>query len=108
MDINAAQSFNFLPVPTDIHFGCGILRTLPERLKAAGGSNAFLVTDPGVRAAAARTFAVTRAAPDARIVAVAVDLRASPDVSVRIDAVWNSLFRIELVRIDDVRRSAWR
>ena len=27
MNMNATQSFNFLPVPTDIHFGCGILRS---------------------------------------------------------------------------------
>ncbi|MGP8247946.1 MAG: iron-containing alcohol dehydrogenase [Bryobacteraceae bacterium] len=51
MNLNVSQCFNFLPVPTDIHFGCGILRTLPERIKSAGGTNAFLVTDPGVRAA---------------------------------------------------------
>ena len=51
MNVNVAQSFNFFPVPTDIHFGCGIVRSLPERIRAAGGTKAFLVTDPGVRAA---------------------------------------------------------
>lgn len=51
MNVNVAQSFNFLPVPTDIHFGCGMLHSLPERLQALGGTRAFLVTDPGVRAA---------------------------------------------------------
>ena len=51
MNMNASQSFNFLPIPTDIHFGCGILRTLPERIKSLGAKNAFLVTDPGVCAA---------------------------------------------------------
>ena len=51
MTVNAAQSFNFFPVPTDIHFGCGSIRSLPERLRAVGGTKAFLITDPGVRAA---------------------------------------------------------
>ena len=51
MNINVAQSFNFLPVPTDIHFGCGMLGTLADRIKSLGGTKAFLVTDPGVRAA---------------------------------------------------------
>jgi alcohol dehydrogenase len=51
MNLNVAQSFNFFPVPTDIHFGCGIVRTLPERIRAAGGTRAFVVTDPGIRAA---------------------------------------------------------
>lgn len=51
MTVNVAQSFNFFPVPTDIHFGCGSIRSLPERLRAVGGTKAFLITDPGVRAA---------------------------------------------------------
>jgi alcohol dehydrogenase class IV len=51
MNMNASQSFNFLPIPTDIHFGCGIIRTLPERIKSLGAKKAFLVTDPGVCAA---------------------------------------------------------
>ena len=51
MNVNVSQSFNFLPVPTDIHFGCGMVRSLPERIKSAGGSRVFLITDPGVRAA---------------------------------------------------------
>ena len=51
MNVDVAQSFNFLPVPTDIHFGCGMLRSLPERIKSAGGAKALVVTDPGVRAA---------------------------------------------------------
>ncbi len=51
MDVNISQTFNFFPVPTDIHFGLGILRTLPERIRALGGSRPLLVTDPGVRAA---------------------------------------------------------
>jgi alcohol dehydrogenase len=51
MNMNASQSFNFLPVPTDIHFGCGVLRTLPDRIRCLGAKKAFLVTDPGVSAA---------------------------------------------------------
>jgi alcohol dehydrogenase len=51
MNMNASQSFNFLPIPTDIHFGCGMIRTLPERIKSLGAKKAFLVTDPGVCAA---------------------------------------------------------
>ena len=51
MRLNSGQSFNFLPVPTDIHFGCGMLNTLPDRLKSLGGKRPFLVTDPGLRAA---------------------------------------------------------
>jgi alcohol dehydrogenase len=51
MNIDFGQSFNFFPVPTDIHFGCGILRTLPERIRSAGGTRAYVVTDPGLRTA---------------------------------------------------------
>jgi alcohol dehydrogenase len=51
MNVDVAQSFNFLPVPTDIHFGCGMLRSLPERLKSFGATRTLVVTDPGVRAA---------------------------------------------------------
>lgn len=51
MNMNASQSFNFLPIPTDIHFGCGMILTLPERIKSLGAKKAFLVTDPGVCAA---------------------------------------------------------
>ena len=47
MNVNVAQSFNFFPVPTDIHFGCGMLRSLPERIQALGATRPFLVTDPG-------------------------------------------------------------
>jgi alcohol dehydrogenase len=51
MRMNADQRFNFFPIPTDIHFGCGMLRSLPERLRALGSRRPFLVTDPGLRAA---------------------------------------------------------
>ena len=48
---STSQTFNFLPVPTDIHFGCGVLSTLPDRLKSLGAKRPFLVTDAGLRAA---------------------------------------------------------
>ncbi len=51
MTFDAAQSFNFLPVPTDIHFGSGAVRSLPDRVAALGARRVLLVTDPGVRAA---------------------------------------------------------
>jgi alcohol dehydrogenase len=51
MKVNTGQTFNFLPIPTDIHFGCGILKSLPDRIRTLGASKAFLVTDPGVREA---------------------------------------------------------
>jgi alcohol dehydrogenase class IV len=51
MTVNFGSSFNFFPVPTDIHFGFGMLRTLPARVKALGGTHVFLVTDPGLRVA---------------------------------------------------------
>ncbi|MGQ9635287.1 MAG: iron-containing alcohol dehydrogenase [Bryobacteraceae bacterium] len=44
-------SFRFLPLPTEIHFGPGILSTLPERIRALGGGPSLLVTDAGMRAA---------------------------------------------------------
>ncbi len=51
MAIDAGQRFNFLPVPTDIHFGFGAVQSTAERLKAAGGTNALIVTDSGLRRA---------------------------------------------------------
>ncbi len=51
MNMNAGQTFNFFPIPTDIHFGAGILKTLPTHVKALGTQKAFLVTDPGLKAA---------------------------------------------------------
>lgn len=49
MRFHSGQTFNFLPVPTDIHFGFGVVAALPERLKALGAKRPLLVTDPGVR-----------------------------------------------------------
>jgi len=49
--MSAVGNFRFLPLPTEIHFGCGILATLPERLGALGCRKPILVTDRGMRAA---------------------------------------------------------
>ena len=77
MNVNVEQCFNFLPVPTDIHFGCGVVRSLPERIKSLGGTKAFLVTDPGVRAAGILD-AVTRVLQEAAIGFTVCD-RVKPD-----------------------------
>jgi alcohol dehydrogenase len=66
MDVNTSQNFNFFPVPTDIHFGCGMLRSLPERLGALGATRPMLITDPGVRAAGVLDQ-VTRVLQDAAV-----------------------------------------
>ena len=49
MSFAVAQSFNFLPIPTDVHFGAGVSRSLPQHIQNLGGRKVFLVTDPGVR-----------------------------------------------------------
>ncbi len=51
--MSADGSFRFLPLPTEIHFGCGLVAALPDRLRALGCRRAFLVTDQGMRAAGA-------------------------------------------------------
>jgi alcohol dehydrogenase class IV len=48
---NPEQTFNFLPIPTDIHFGYGVLAKLPECVLSLGARRVFLITDPGIRAA---------------------------------------------------------
>jgi alcohol dehydrogenase class IV len=45
------QTFNFLPVPTDIHFGNGVVATLQKRIRSLGADRVFLVTDAGIRTA---------------------------------------------------------
>ena len=47
--MNIDGSFRFLPIPTEIHFGCGVVAALPDRLRSMGCRRAFLVTDSGVR-----------------------------------------------------------
>ena len=51
MTIDTAQVFNFLPMPTDVHFGPGVVGTLADHVRAIGGTRILIVTDPGVRAA---------------------------------------------------------
>jgi alcohol dehydrogenase class IV len=46
-------SFRFLPLPTEIHFGCGMLASLADRLRGLGCRKPILVTDQGMRAAGA-------------------------------------------------------
>jgi alcohol dehydrogenase class IV len=46
--LNPEQTFNFLPVPTDIHFGYGVLNTLPEKVRSLGARRVFLITDKGI------------------------------------------------------------
>jgi alcohol dehydrogenase class IV len=51
MKADPGQRFNFLPIPTDVHFGRGIVRALPDLVRALHARRVFVVTDPGVRAA---------------------------------------------------------
>jgi alcohol dehydrogenase len=51
MSSDLRPPFNFFPVPTDIHFGHGVVKTLPERIQGFGVDRAFVVTDPGIKAA---------------------------------------------------------
>jgi len=48
---NPEQTFNFYPVPTDIHFGSGSLAKLPERIHSLAAQRIFVITDPGIRTA---------------------------------------------------------
>ena len=49
MNLDANRRFNFLPVPTDVHFGCGSLISLPEHVRSLKARKVFVVTDPGIR-----------------------------------------------------------
>ena len=51
MNIDVSQTFNFLPIPTDVHFGCGAIASLADRVRATGGRHVLVVTDAGIRAA---------------------------------------------------------
>jgi alcohol dehydrogenase class IV len=51
MRLDAAQAFNFLPVPTDVHFGCGSSAGLPGHVRSLKARRVLVVTDPGVRRA---------------------------------------------------------
>jgi alcohol dehydrogenase class IV len=49
MSFDLDSSFNFFPMPTDLHFGHGVLAKLPEQVKSLGGSRVLVVTDEGVQ-----------------------------------------------------------
>ena len=49
MSFDLDRPFNFFPIPTDLHFGPGVLAKLPEQVKLLGGTRALLVSDEGVR-----------------------------------------------------------
>jgi alcohol dehydrogenase class IV len=49
MKIDPGQRFNFLPIPTDVHFGYGSVGALPDHVRTLQGRRVFVVTDPGVR-----------------------------------------------------------
>ena len=49
MSFDTRLPFNFLPIPTDVHFGPGISAALPTHVHALGARKVFIVTDPGVR-----------------------------------------------------------
>jgi alcohol dehydrogenase class IV len=51
MTCDPTQVFNFLPLPTDIHFGFGVVSTLGDRARVLGGHRVMVVTDPGIRQA---------------------------------------------------------
>ena len=51
MNMDVGQRFNFLPLPTDVHFGRGVVSTLTDHIRAGSGRRVLIVTDPGVRAA---------------------------------------------------------
>ena len=48
---NPEQTFNFFPIPTDIHFGYSTLSKLPEQIRSLSAQRVFVITDPGIRAA---------------------------------------------------------
>jgi alcohol dehydrogenase class IV len=49
MNIDPGRIFNFLPLPTDVHFGFGASRSLSTHMRSLGARKALVVTDPGVR-----------------------------------------------------------
>ena len=51
MKLDSSQRFNFLPIPTDVHVGYGVVSTLPTHLGSRGAKNVFVISDPGVRSA---------------------------------------------------------
>jgi alcohol dehydrogenase class IV len=48
MSFEMGPAFRFFPLPTDLHFGHGVLAKLPEQVRSLGGYGALVVTDAGV------------------------------------------------------------
>jgi alcohol dehydrogenase class IV len=51
MKVDSGQVFNFLPIPTDVHFGYGASRSLADHVRALEARRALVVSDPGVHCA---------------------------------------------------------
>ena len=51
INYNPDQTFNFFPLPTDIHFGYGVLGKLPGLVRSFAAQRVFLITDPGIESA---------------------------------------------------------
>jgi alcohol dehydrogenase len=49
MKFDVGRVFNFLPIPTDVHFGFGSSRSLPSHVQSLGARRVLVITDPGVR-----------------------------------------------------------
>jgi len=49
MTVDVSQTFNVLPIPTDVHFGFGSVGSLANHVRALATQQALVVTDPGVR-----------------------------------------------------------
>lgn len=47
MDYKCTSPFEFT-LPTKIVYGCGVIRQLPEEIRAAGGTRILVITDPGI------------------------------------------------------------
>ena len=48
---NPEQTFNFMPMPADLHVGFGQIETLPAHVRGLGATRVLVVTDPGLTAA---------------------------------------------------------
>jgi alcohol dehydrogenase class IV len=49
MTFDVESTFNFFPIPTDLHFGTGVVSKVPDQVRSLGGRRVLVVTDPGVR-----------------------------------------------------------
>jgi alcohol dehydrogenase class IV len=91
------STFKFLPLPTEIHFGCGVVSTLPDRVRSLGCRKPLVVTDAGMRSAgtlerierllasaglAARTYDAVMPDSGADLIAAAAELAKQADADV--------------------------